>query len=166
MNNKFVEIASLAISHYLEYGERVKLKSRFVENDIKKGVFVSLKKDGRLRGCIGTIKGRFPLEEEIVNNAIAAASEDPRFPPVRKEEFGDLEISVDVLEAEEEVTDISELDPKVYGVIVEQGYKKGLLLPNLDGVDSIEHQINIAKEKAGITTGEYNIKKFKVTRYA
>ena len=120
--------------------------------------------EGRLRGCIGTIHGRYSVEDEIINNAIAAATEDSRFYPASIEELDDIEISVDILESEETVSSISELDPKIYGVIVEQGYKRGLLLPNLVGVDSAEDQIKIAKEKAGIKDGEYKIKKFKVTR--
>lgn len=165
MTNYYINIAKKAIEEYLRNGEKLKIDLDAKKSTDRKGVFVSLKKNGRLRGCIGTIKGRYPLEEEIVNNAIAAATEDPRFYPVSADELNDLEISVDILEPEESVDDISELDPKTYGVIVEEGYKRGLLLPNLEGVDTVQEQIQIAKEKAGIVGDDFNIKRFKVTRY-
>ncbi len=165
MKNDYIEIAAEAITKFIETGEKIKIISKSGGNEIKKGVFVSLKKQGQLRGCIGTVRGRFPIEEEIVNNAIAAATEDPRFYPVSIDELDDLDISVDILVTEEDVFDLSELDPKIYGIIVEQGYRKGLLLPNIDGINSAKKQINIAKEKAGIVDGDFNIKRFKVTRY-
>lgn len=165
MDNNYVHIAQKAIEEYLKTGRKIKVEYDKPNQQNLKGVFVSLKKKGQLRGCIGTIRGRYPLEEEIVNNAIAAATEDPRFYPVTPDEMKLLEISVDVLEPEEVVDDFSELDPEIYGVIVEQGYKRGLLLPNLEGVNTVEDQIRIAKDKAGISGDDYNIKRFKVTRY-
>lgn len=165
MDNNYVYIAKEAIEEYLKTGRKIKVEYDKPNQQNLKGVFVSLKKKGQLRGCIGTIRGRYPLEEEIVNNAIAAATEDPRFYPVTADEMELLEISVDVLEPEEAVDDFSELDPEIYGVIVEQGYKRGLLLPNLEGVNTVEDQIRIAKDKAGISGDDYNIKRFKVTRY-
>jgi len=107
------------------------------------------------------------VAEEIIYNAIAASSEDPRFYPVTPEELPYIEYSVDVLEHPEEVKDISELDPKVYGVIVEKGFRKGLLLPDLEGVDTVEQQLSIAKRKAGIWEGEEDVRiyRFTVTRY-
>ena len=134
----------------------------------KKGVFVSLHKGKNLRGCIGTFMPiRKNVAEEIIYNAIAACSEDPRFYPVTPEELPYIEYSVDVLEHPEEVKDISELDPKVYGVIVEKGFRKGLLLPDLEGVDTVEQQLSIAKRKAGIWEGEEDVRiyRFTVTRY-
>ena len=96
------------------------------------GVFVSLHKSGALRGCIGTIEPAQPnVAQEIIHNAISAATRDPRFPPVRPDELNDLEISTDVLGEPEMITSLDELDPKRYGVIVEKGYRRGLLLPNL-----------------------------------
>lgn len=165
MGNEYIDIAKRAIEEYLKTGKKLKVEIDRNTRHERKGVFVTLKKEGNLRGCIGTIRGRHTLEEEIVNYAIAAATEDPRFYPVNIEEAKDLEISVDVLEAEELVDDISELDPKIYGVIVEEGYKRGLLLPNIDGVDTVKDQIEIAKEKAGIVGDNYQLKKFKVTRF-
>ena len=147
------------------YGNSHNITLPWENKDERKGVFVTLKMEGKLRGCIGTIRGRGSLKEEIISNAIAAATEDPRFYPVTIDEFNKLDISVDILEPEEEISDISELDPKLYGVIVEQGYKRGLLLPNLEGVNKVEDQIEIAKDKAGITGENFIIKRFKVTRY-
>ena len=137
------------------------------EMTIKAGVFVSIKKKGNLRGCIGTFT---PCTEnvahEIIKNAISAATQDPRFEPVTEDELDDLEYSVDVLSPPEKVTDISELDQKKYGVIVVHGSRKGLLLPDLDGVDSVEEQLRIAKMKAWINPDEkVEIFRFMVCRY-
>ena len=106
------------------------------------------------------------IAQEIIKNAISAAVDDPRFSPVTASELGDLIISVDVLSPPEEISDISELDPKKYGVIVSSGYKKGLLLPDLEGVDTAEYQIDIAKRKAGIYPDEkVKLYRFEVKRY-
>ncbi|HHY38048.1 MAG TPA: AmmeMemoRadiSam system protein A [Clostridia bacterium] len=132
------------------------------------GVFVSLKMEGELRGCIGTYR---PVTEniatEIIRNAIEAGTMDPRFPPVSKGELEKLVYSVDVLTEPEPVHDIEELDPKRYGVIVKKGYATGLLLPDLEGVDTVEKQLEIAKMKAGINPKDtrVNIYKFEVKRY-
>ena len=137
------------------------------EMTAKAGVFVSIKKRGNLRGCIGTF---MPCTEnvahEIIKNAISAATQDPRFEPVAEDELDDLEYSVDVLSPPEKISDICELDPKKYGVIVVHGSRKGLLLPDLDGVDSVEEQLRIAKMKAWINPGEkVDIFRFMVSRY-
>lgn len=119
------------------------------------GAFVSLHKDGNLRGCIGTIMAtQVSLAEEILQNAISACSRDPRFDPVKEDELDDLEYSVDVLGEPERVFDVKALDVKRYGVIVENGNRRGLLLPDLEGVDTVEEQIAIAKRKAGIRPDE------------
>ncbi|MBQ3337176.1 MAG: AmmeMemoRadiSam system protein A, partial [Selenomonadaceae bacterium] len=119
------------------------------------GAFVSLHKDGNLRGCIGTIAATCDtLAEEILQNAISACSRDPRFEPVKIEELDDIEYSVDVLGEAERVFDLKSLDVKRYGVIVENGGRRGLLLPDLEGVDTVEEQIAIAKRKAGIRPEE------------
>lgn len=115
------------------------------------GAFVSLKRQGRLRGCIGTYHPSEPtLAEEVIQNAIRAATADPRFPPVTPEELPELSISVDVLSAPEPCTE-EDLDPRRYGVIVEQGWRRGLLLPDLEGVNTVEEQLGIAKLKAGVS---------------
>ena len=131
------------------------------------GVFVSLKINGRLRGCIGTIApAQANLAAEIIENTISAGFYDPRFPPVAAEELPLIEYSVDVLSPPEPISGPHELDPKKYGVIVEKGGRKGLLLPDLDGVDTVERQLSIALEKAGIMPQEnYQISRFLVTRY-
>ena len=130
------------------------------------GVFVSLKKHGNLRGCIGTfLPTQASVAKEIIENAIAAATRDPRFHPVRPEELDIIDISVDVLSLPEDATK-EELDPKVYGVIVSKGYKRGLLLPDLAGIDTVTEQLRIACRKAGIPVdADYGIERFKVTRY-
>ena len=119
------------------------------------GAFVSLHKDGELRGCIGTIAAtQDTLAEEILQNAISACSRDPRFDPVTIDELDDIEYSVDVLGEPERVFDLKDLDVKKYGVIVENGGRRGLLLPDLDGVETVEEQIAISKRKAGIRPEE------------
>jgi MEMO1 family protein len=131
------------------------------------GAFVSLKKFGELRGCIGTTAATTAsLADEIVQNALSAGLHDPRFEPVREDELIDLTYSVDVLGEPEPVSGRETLDPAVYGVIVRSGSRTGLLLPDLEGVDSVEDQLAIACRKAGIRSGEsYQIMRFKVTRY-
>jgi AmmeMemoRadiSam system protein A len=130
------------------------------------GAFVSLHLDGALRGCIGTIVPTQPsLAEEIVHNAIQAATADPRFSPLRPDELDRLEISVDVLQAPEPA-DLEDLDPSAYGVIVSCGYRRGLLLPDLEGVDTVEDQVSIACQKAGIGPHEtVQLERFCVDRY-
>jgi len=131
------------------------------------GVFVSLKKHGELRGCIGTIGPVRPnIAEEIINNAISAGTQDPRFPAVREKELEDLVYSVDVLGRPEKIESIDELDVKRYGVIVTAGFRRGLLLPDLEGVDTPEQQVAIALQKAGIRPSEKSeMERFEVIRY-
>lgn len=131
--------------------------------------FVSLKtKDGELRGCIGTIEpSRDALAEELIFNAIGAATRDPRFDPVQASELPDLRYSVDVLSAPEPAT-FEELDPNVYGVIVENesGDRRGLLLPKLEGVNTASRQVDIAARKAGIPAGApVKLSRFRVRRF-
>ncbi len=137
------------------------LKSR------RSGVFVCLKSAGELRGCIGTIlPSAGSIAEEIRENAIGSATRDPRFPPVAPRELGSLAYSVDVLEEPEDIPDIGHLDTSVYGVIVRSGMRSGLLLPDLEGVDTPEEQVRIATMKAGIRPGEpVELQRFKVTRH-
>lgn len=132
------------------------------------GVFVSLHKQGQLRGCIGTIMAtKDSIADEIIENAISASTRDPRFSPVTEEELKYLEYSVDVLGETEEIETEEELDVKRYGVIVTKGMKRGLLLPNLDGVDTVEEQLSIAKRKAGLLSNEKGCKleRFEVIRH-
>ncbi|MCD6546811.1 MAG: AmmeMemoRadiSam system protein A [Thermotogae bacterium] len=161
----FVRWAIEVIENYIRRGVVVEPTPDLPEELLnrKAGAFVSLhRSDGSLRGCIGTfLPTRENLALEIRDNAIAAATRDPRFPPLTVDELDDTEVSVDILSKPEPVEDLSELDPKRYGVIVESGWKRGLLLPDLEGVDTIETQLEIAKRKAGI----YNFEKFKVYRF-
>lgn len=131
------------------------------------GAFVSLHINGGLRGCIGTIAPtRENVAQEIVQNAVSAGTRDLRFPAVRVRELDQLEYSVDVLGAPEPVDSAAQLDPKRYGVIVSCGRRRGLLLPDLDGVDTVEQQMDIARQKGGIHAGEpYEIQRFKVVRH-
>jgi len=164
-----VQLARKSIIYYLENNKIMALPEG-IPDDLTKnhaGVFVSLKKEGNLRGCIGTfLPTRNNIALEIIENAVSAATRDPRFPPVSLNEINLLTISVDILSQPEEVDDVSQLDPRKYGVIVTSGFKKGLLLPDLEGVDTIEYQLDIARQKAGIARGEnYQIQRFEVKRY-
>ena len=131
------------------------------------GAFVSIHKNGQLRGCIGTISAAEDcLGQEIIQNAVSASSRDPRFSPITPDELRYLEISVDVLGDAEPVDSPDKLDAKRYGVIVTRGRKRGLLLPDLDGVDTVEEQIRIAKKKAGIREDEdCSLERFEVVRH-
>jgi AmmeMemoRadiSam system protein A len=131
------------------------------------GVFVSLHERGELRGCIGTFGPTEPnVAQEIIQNAISSATRDPRFPPVTAAELPHLEINVDVLTAPEAIAGPEDLDPKRYGVIVEAGRRRGLLLPDLEGVDMVAYQIEIAKRKAGIGPHEpVKLSRFEVRRF-
>ena len=133
----------------------------------KAGVFVSIKKHGQLRGCIGTFEpDKSNVAQEIISNAVSSAIKDPRFLPVVAEELPDLTYSVDVLTTPEPVESEKELDPKRYGVIVEKGKRHGLLLPDLEGVDTVEQQIDICRQKAGILPDEpVKLYRFEVKRY-
>lgn len=133
---------------------------------VRSACFVSIKKHGDLRGCIGTLAPCEPcLGDEIARNAHSAAFGDPRFPPVGDEELTDLTYSVDVL-SDSEPCSLEELDPKVYGVIVEAGWRRGVLLPDLAGVDTVARQVAIALQKAGISSHErFAVSRFTVTRY-
>ncbi len=131
------------------------------------GAFVSVHEFGMLRGCIGTISATCDnLAEEIRENAVSAVSRDPRFRPVKEEELDNLEINVDVLGDAEPISSPAELDVKKYGVIVTNGMRRGLLLPDLDGVDTVEQQIDIARQKAGIRPSEpVELQRFEVVRH-
>lgn len=166
--NPYTKLARESLNYYFSNGSRMNNISNLPSELLneKHGVFVSLKKFGSLRGCIGTISAATnSIGEEIIRNAIEAALEDPRFEPVKEDELEDIDISVDVL-MDAVKTNKEELDPKKYGVIVTKGYRRGLLLPDLEGVDTVEEQLRIACSKAGIDSKEdYEIEKFEVIRY-
>jgi AMMECR1 domain-containing protein len=101
-----------------------------------------------------------------MRNSLDAALRDPRFDPVAKSELDKLVYSVDVLSPSERVSSIKDLDARRYGVIVSNGAKRGLLLPNLDGVDTTEQQVSIALQKAGIPPDDsYTLDRFEVVRH-
>ena len=175
--NPFIALARASIEHWIKSGMRLvfaDIRNEFQDKDWTKyvenkraGAFVSIHKDGQLRGCIGTIKPtQANVAEELIRNAIQASSSDSRFNPIEEEELPLLDIKVDILHEIEPIKSLEELDIKKYGVIVEAGYKRGLLLPNLEGVNTVKDQVDIAKRKAGITFREkYKLYRFEVTRY-
>ena len=165
----YVQLARNTIIEYIKNHKVVEVPDNLSEELLNKqsGVFVSIHKFGSLRGCIGTfLPTTDNIASEIIRNAISAATNDYRFPPIVIDELEWLEINVDVLSEPKPVTNMNILDPKKYGVIVRNEEKSGLLLPDLDGVDTVEEQLKIAKKKAGILdSDEYEIEYFEVTRY-
>jgi AmmeMemoRadiSam system protein A len=165
----YVALARQSLEQYVRTGKVLDRPSGLPEELQKNaaGVFVSLKKDGRLRGCIGTISAVTEcIADEIIGNAVESGAQDPRFPPVEEVELPDLVYSVDVLGKPEPIKDKSDLDPIRYGVIVSHGFRRGLLLPNLEGVDTVEDQLMIALQKAGIANSSpYSIERFEVIRH-
>ncbi len=165
----YVALAKATLEAYVETHKKIKAPDNLPEEMLKEkaGVFVSLKKFGELRGCIGTISPTTPsIAQEIIQNAVSAGTGDPRFYPVEAEELADLVYSVDVLKSPEPVASKDLLDVNRYGVIVRSGYRTGLLLPNLEGVDTVEEQLDIALRKAGIEPHErYAIERFEVIRH-
>ena len=165
----YVHLARISLETYVLTGEKAKLPENVPEDLLgrKAGVFVSLKKHGSLRGCIGTIAPvTGSIAKEIFRNAISAGLEDPRFPPVSEKELEEIIYSVDVLAEPEPIESKEALDVGRYGVIVTSRRKRGLLLPNLEGVDSVEQQIEIARKKAGIFDNEtFTMERFEVVRH-
>lgn len=168
-SDPYVKLARESLNTFLSTGKYLNAIPEYVTDDMKdnkRGVFVSLKKSGELRGCIGTI---FPstdsVADEIIRNSVEAGINDPRFSEVENEELIDIDFSVDVL-TEPESAALHDLDPKVYGVIIRAMGKSGLLLPDLEGVNTADEQISIALKKAGIRSYEkYTIERFKVIRH-
>ncbi len=166
-SNPYVRLARESLNEYYINNKVLKPSNDLPKEMLNKrhGVFVSLKKYGNLRGCIGTILPTTDsVAEEIIKNAIQAATSDPRFMKVSKEELKELDISVDVLTDPVKATKKG-LNPKIYGVIVTKGNKRGLLLPDLEGVDTVDEQLEIACQKANIYDEDYEIEKFQVIRY-
>lgn len=172
-SHPYPALARLTISEYLVKGQ--------VDSDLPAQIstdptfwsspaacFVTLKtKAGELRGCIGTIIPTRPdLGQEIMANAISAATQDPRFPPLTSSELGQITISVDILSTPESISGPEQLDPSQWGVIVEKQGLRGLLLPNLEGVDTVAKQLDIAARKAGLPGPQgASLKRFSVSRY-
>lgn len=162
-----VKLAKDTVESYVREGKIAQLKELTAEMSERAGVFVSIHKHGQLRGCIGTFEPtKANVAEEIMANAISSATRDPRFPPVAASELDDLEYNVDILTEPEPVEDESQLDASRYGVIVESGFQRGLLLPDLEGVDSVERQIEICRLKAGIAADQpVTLYRFQVRRF-
>jgi len=165
----YIKLARDTINAYIKEGMMPPLPDHLPEElySTRAGAFVSLHEDGQLRGCIGTTEPtQKNLGREIQMNAVSACSRDPRFYPVRPDELDKLEISVDVLKKPEPCT-LEDLDPQRYGVIVSKNGKRGLLLPHLDGVDTVEQQVSIAKQKAGLKADEpgCSYERFEVIRH-
>ena len=168
-SDPYVRLARASVESWVTRRKHIDVPEGLPEEMLsrKAGTFVSIHKNGQLRGCIGTIMAtQDSIAEEIIQNGISASSRDPRFDPITPDELKYLEISVDVLGELERISSPDELDVKRYGVIVSRGYKRGLLLPNLDGVDTVEEQIRIARQKGGIREHEkYSLERFEVVRH-
>ncbi len=169
LGKAIVTLARKAIEYYLAVGRYLPIPDGchpFLLRE-RRGVFVSLKKGKSLRGCIGTfLPQRANVAQEIISNAVSAAFQDPRFPPVDPSEMKEITISVDLLSPLEKVSDWNLLDPKRYGILVESGWKRGLLLPDLEGIDTVADQLRIARGKAGILPHEpLTIYRFEVERF-
>ena len=165
----YVQLAYKSVYSYVLEKKVLPVPSDIPEEmlGIRAGAFVSIHEHGRLRGCIGTIGPTCEnVAEEIIQNAISASTKDPRFNAITANELEFLEINVDVLGEPENISSMDELDVKRYGVIVSSGRKRGLLLPDLDGVDSVEQQVAIAMQKGGITEDdEVHLQRFEVVRH-
>lgn len=165
----YVKLARQSLESYIKEGRIIRPSEDLPEEMLhtRAGAFVSIHEHGSLRGCIGTIGPvRGCIAEEIIRNAISASTEDPRFSPIREAELPWLVINVDVLGEPEHIGSTDELDVKRYGVIVTNGGRRGLLLPDLDGVDTPEQQVAIARQKAGIRADEsVELQRFEVRRH-
>lgn len=164
-----VQLAVASFEHFIRTGQVLKRPAGLPDEltRTKAGCFVTLHKAGALRGCIGTITPmQSCLADEIIQNAVSAAARDPRFEPVRAEELPEVVCSVDVMGEPEVIESLDQLDPETYGVIVSRGTRRGLLLPDLEGVDTAAEQVAIARRKAGILPREpVRLERFRVTRH-
>ena len=168
-----VALARRSIEAYVREGRRIDPPEQPTpEMKRRAGAFVTLHRSGKLRGCIGTIQPVYgSVAEEVIHNAISAATKDPRFPPLDRTELKDLQIKVDVLSEPERVVSLDDLDPQRYGLIVQsvsRPLKRGLLLPNLEGIHTVEKQVHWTRHyKAGITDPDEEVEmlRFEVRRY-
>ena len=163
-----VSLAISSVKHQLENSFSLPCPDPLPKGlEIQAGTFVSIKKDGLLRGCIGTLEPKYKnLAEEVIQNAIKAANEDPRFPPIERNELSQLTFSVDVLTTPEKIDYTSLLDPKRYGLIVTYDGRKGLLLPDLENIKSVDQQLKICLKKGGIKANDaYELYRFEVKRF-
>ena len=162
-----VRLARETVETFVKEGKTPQPEELTPEMKQRAGVFVSIHKLGGLRGCIGTFEPiKQNVAEETIANAISSATRDPRFSAIAPDELENLSYSVDVLTAPEPVESQDQLDPRKYGVIVEAGFRRGLLLPDLEGVDTVDYQIDICRQKAGIAPDEpIKLYRFEVKRY-
>lgn len=162
-----VELAKETVEKYVREREIPHPRKLTPEMKEQAGVFVSIHKRGHLRGCIGTFEPTRPsVADEVVSNAISSATRDYRFSPITPSELPELTYKVDILTKPKLIKSKGELDPRKYGVLVEYGNKRGILLPDLEGVDSVDQQIEIASAKGGILPEEpVKIYRFEVRRF-
>jgi len=168
LQHPYISLAQESIHHYLNCREKLSCPDPLSKDlTSRSGAFVSIKKMKQLRGCIGTLEPREPnLAMEIIENALKAALHDPRFSPVTTEELQDLTYSIDVVRPLEKISYESELDPSVYGLVVRSKGKQGVLLPDLEGVNSTEEQIQICRAKGKIPDAEpIEMYRFRVERF-
>jgi len=165
----FITLAYQAIKIYLETGQVISAPDPLPENIAEPGAgFVSLHSaDNKLRGCRGTILPTEPnLAEAIIRTAISSAIDDPRFPPMTFAEVPGLIIKIDILSPLEPVLDVNSLDEKVYGVLIQSGQRRAVLLPNIAAVESVPHQLELVRRKANLSPDEpAELFHFTVTRY-
>jgi AmmeMemoRadiSam system protein A len=163
-----VRLANQAVKHFIETGEPLPCPDPLPDNlKQKAGTFVTLRNEGALRGCIGTLTPKYNnLAEEVIKNAIRSASEDPRFDPVEKRELPSLTFSVDVLTLEEKINDLKEHNVKQFGLIVRGEGKKGVLLPDLDNIKTANQQLKVCLKKGRLSHDDkYELFRFKVRRF-
>jgi AmmeMemoRadiSam system protein A len=169
MPDEYTMLAQKSLEHTVRTGDELAMPADLSSELLNReaGVFVSLHRGDELRGCIGTIAPTTQsIAQEIAQNAVSAGLSDPRFPPITVDELAVLSYKVDVLGEPESIDSIDELDPKRYGVIVTSGWKRGLLLPDLEGIDTAEKQVDIARRKAGISAKEpVKLERFEVIRH-
>jgi AmmeMemoRadiSam system protein A len=154
----YIDLVKKTIEEYLN-NEKLPDTKKLPAELLKKraACFVSIHtKSNELRGCIGTIVPLYKnIGSEIIANSVEAAFRDPRFPPIKKDELKNLKYSVDILSEPEKIATQKELDPKKFGVIVKTiDGRTGLLLPDLEGIDKIDEQLTIAREKGNIESRE------------
>jgi len=168
-DDPYVKLARDSLEFYVKNNKFMKKPENLIDDlaNNRAGAFVSIHKFDQLRGCVGTIKPTTrSIADEIIQNAVSAGMRDPRFTSVRQKELSSLQYKVDILFPSESIDSIEELDVKRYGVIVYHNYKSGLLLPNLDGIDTVEEQLRIVKMKAGIRDNEpFSMERFEVIRH-
>ncbi len=164
----YVSLARESIQYFLSHQQKLPCPDPLSPDLVSRsGAFVSIKKSKQLRGCIGTLEPcEANLALEIIENALKAALHDPRFSPVTQQELQDLTYSIDVVQPLEKVSDLSELNPKIYGLVVRIKSKQGVLLPDLEGVNSPEEQIKICRDKGKIHPDDpIEMYRFKVDRF-